>query len=441
MKSKIDSNYLDKSYLQFESYPYPDIPIEDSPNANLKLLYESSFITAYYHRNKKVITNLDQRLMLDVACGSGFTTLAMAIANPGAQIIGIDISPKSLQIAEKRLGYHGVKNVKFHAIALENITDLGCQFDYINANDILYLLPDLNFALEQLKKVLKPEGIIQGNLHSQYQRVDYYRAQTLFQEMGLMEDNPEENELQIVRDFYASLKDDVDLKMRTWGFSQHQKVSNQRILMNHLFHNDKGYTLKQLFESIEEVGLEFIDMVDWREWDWRKLFKDPDNLPLYLAMGLESAELETQLRFYELIQPTKRLLDFWCGHPQNEFELSETDSDWLDAGPTDVTIHLHSCLMSSVFKQALKDGSLTPINLGDFFRFLIKDAWISRSLAHVLFVPLFDSPRSLSFFIDRWLQVRPINPVTLCPLNYSEAKEIITTAVVEQEKLGILMVD
>lgn len=438
-----DASYMEKSYQQFETHPYPNIPIEDSPKNNIKLLYENSLTTAFYHRDRKVIRDLHNRTILDVACGTGFTTLVLALANPGAKIIGIDISPSSIKIAEQRLEYHGCENVSFSVVALEELSSLGQDFDYINASDILYLLPDLTFALTQLKLVLKENGIIQANLHSQHQRVDYYRAQELFKEMGLMEDNPGDIELSIVREFYEALKDNVDLKFRTWKFSS-QEISDQRILMNHLFQNDKGYTLKQLFTAIREADLEFINMVDWRDWNWQSLFKDPDDLPIYISMGLENADLETQLRFYELVQPDKRLLNFWCGHQKLLHEISEDSAmvAWRDSDPEKVIIHLHPCLVSDEFCLAVRDlQDVSPFNLGMFFNFLIKDGWLDRSLTRILFLPLLEAPRSLAFLAERWLQIRPLNPVTLEPTAREQAVALLRAAVLDQEKLGIFLLE
>jgi SAM-dependent methyltransferase len=121
-------------------------------------------------------------------------------------------------------------------LALENLNQLGVQFDYINASDILYLLPDIPFALKQLGTVLKPQGIIRSNLHSYYQRFNYYRAQTLFKQMGLMEGNPDQIELGIVRDFFSALDDKADLKLKTWGQQKPEDVRDETILMNYLFH-------------------------------------------------------------------------------------------------------------------------------------------------------------------------------------------------------------
>jgi hypothetical protein len=49
--------------------------------------------------------------------------------------------------------------------------------------------------------------------------------------------------------------------------------------MNYLFQGDKGYTMAQLFELLRGTNLEFICMVNQRDWDLLSLFQTPQDLP------------------------------------------------------------------------------------------------------------------------------------------------------------------
>jgi SAM-dependent methyltransferase len=442
MTERFNFNYQEKTLQQFESNPYPNIPIAASPKKDVALLYKNSLVTAYYHRYHRVLDNLSNCVILDLACGTGITTLALAEANPGAKIIATEISPESLKIAEKRLTYHGFDNVEYHLLALENIDQLKLDFDYINASDILYLLPDISLAFQQLDSVLKPKGIIRANLNSYYQRLPLYRSQELFSRMGLMDSNPGEIEIGIVRDFFVALKDTTDLKMRTRGKNNPEEAEDEAILMNYLFQNDKGFTVPQLLEFLERAGLDLIDMVDWREWQLTDLFKEPDDLPAFLAMGFADLELGEQLCLYELIQPNKRLLDFWCGHPDPEPDnfiqaIEQEDEDWRN-----IQVYLHPQLKTDEFKQeAWSTERAFPINLKNYVPYLLQDVWLDRILVNGLFAPFFEQSRSLGFLVDRWLKIQPVNPVTLIPTTENEAFVAMSEAVIDQEKLGVILLD
>jgi hypothetical protein len=75
--------------------------------------------------------------------------------------------------------------------------------------------PEPAVALEAMKSVLKPHGIIRSNLHSSIQRFNHFRAQEVFQMMGLMDGNPEEMEIDIAVETMKALKNNVDLNVKT----------------------------------------------------------------------------------------------------------------------------------------------------------------------------------------------------------------------------------
>lgn len=125
----------EKIRQQFDSGPYPRIPLEKSPKNDAKSLYIHNLVNPYYLRNQKVIETKG-KLILDAGCGTGYKSLVLAEANPGAKIVGVDISEKSVELARQRLDYHGFDNTEFHAISIEELPALGLNFDYINCDDV-----------------------------------------------------------------------------------------------------------------------------------------------------------------------------------------------------------------------------------------------------------------------------------------------------------------
>ncbi|MEB3122038.1 MAG: class I SAM-dependent methyltransferase [Snowella sp.] len=439
MSNYNESEYLNRSLEQFEKTPFPNIPIESLPSYDLQKLYDASLVTSYYRRNRKVVSDLSHKAILDVACGTGVTTLITALANPSAKIIGTDISPKSVAIAEARLNYHGIKNFEFHVLSLEEISQLDYKFDLINASDVLYLLPDLGIALQILRNVLSEDGVIRGNVHSYYNRLPIFRAQNLFEKIGLLNDNPGEVELNIVRDFFDSLHDEIILKKQAWA-NNFNKQDDQRLLSNHLLLNDKGFTMPQLLDALKFAELELFSMVDWRNWDWWQLFKNVDNLPSSLAKLVATDNLEDQLILYELVQPNKRLLDFWCGHPHINQQAQKIT--WQLSDPAHVNVYLHPCLKIDAFKHAvLESNNIAPLNLGEFFDPIVKEVWIDRTILQIIFIPLLEQSCSLEYLIERYLQICKIHSITLQEIPLDKARELVTQSVNDQEKLGILMID
>ncbi len=97
--TRLESDLLDKIRQQFDSSPYPRIPLDKSPRNNSNELYIHNLMTPVYLRNQKVI-DTKGKVILDAGCGSGYKSLILAEANVGAKIVGIDISEESIKLAQ-----------------------------------------------------------------------------------------------------------------------------------------------------------------------------------------------------------------------------------------------------------------------------------------------------------------------------------------------------
>jgi SAM-dependent methyltransferase len=419
---------VEKIRQQFESGPYPRIPLENSPKTNYNFLYFHNIVTPFYLRNQEIPQG--EKIILDAGCGSGYKALALAEANPGAKIIGIDISEISVNLAKERLEYHGFKNVEFHVLGIEELPQLGLEFDYINADDVLYFLPDLVAGLQGMRAVLKPDGIIRGNLHSALQRAHYFRAQNIFKMMGLMDDNPGTLEIEIVRDTMEAIKDDIWLKTTTWR--PEKAEDDEFFLANYLLQGDKGYTIPEAFEALEKASLEFISMVNWRSWDLLDLFKEPDNLPAFIAMSLPEIPIQDQLHLFELLNPIHRLLDFWCGHP-NAAKPFKPVAEWSNADWRSATVYLHPHLRINLVKDSLLE-SITyqrPFEISRHLSLQTTNPLMLGSSIAACLLPLWEGPQRISSLVEHWLQVRSVDPVTLEPIPenraFEEIKELISS--------------
>ena len=99
--------------------------------------------------------------VLEVGCGTGINTLAMAQLFPDAQFIGLDLSKSQIEMAEKAKKEVGLENVQFlHADINDLSDDLG-TFDYIISHGVYSWIPDASkqALLRINKKHLAPNGI------------------------------------------------------------------------------------------------------------------------------------------------------------------------------------------------------------------------------------------------------------------------------------------
>ncbi|MGF1491525.1 MAG: class I SAM-dependent methyltransferase [Microcoleaceae cyanobacterium] len=405
-----DQELLEKIRQQFDTSPYPRTPLETSPKEDYQSLFIHNLVTSYYLRNQRVIDTAD-KVILDAGCGSGFKSLILAEANPGAKIVGIDISKESIDLAHQRLEHYGFTNHEFHVLKIEELPRLGIQFDYINADEVLYLLPDITAGLQAMKAVLKPTGMIRSNLHSAYQRVNFFRVQELFKSIGLMDESPGEVEIQLARETLQSLKDAILIKRQTWNS---RMESDEGMLANCLLMGDQGFTISDLFRALRGAELEFVSMVNWRYWEITDLFQDLEDLPAFLAMGLSEASIEEKLHLYELMHPIHRLLDFWCGCPNSTKPHTEI-SDWTNADWQKATVHLHPQLRTEKAKEDLINciQNRRPYEISLYIQLTTLSAIHLESNVAACLLPLWEGPQSFLTLVERSHQIRPIDPLTL----------------------------
>lgn len=94
--------------------------------------------------------------LLDYCCGNGDD--AVLAAKHGAQAIGIDISPVSIENAKKKATEEGVTDrVKFVVMNAESLTFEDSTFDLVVVYGVLHHL-DFAKAMSEISRVLKPSG-------------------------------------------------------------------------------------------------------------------------------------------------------------------------------------------------------------------------------------------------------------------------------------------
>lgn len=435
--SESQAEFLERMRRQYDFGPYPRIPIDQAPGKDSNELLIHNLITPFYLRDRQVIST-EGKVILDAGCGTGYKALLLAKANPGAKVIGIDLSSKSVQLAQQRAEFQGYQDqVEFHVLQIHRLPELGLQFDYINCDEVLYFLPDIAAGLSDLKQVLRPSGIIRANLHSTLQRQIFFRAQELFTLLGLMEPDAEEMAMPLAIEIMQALNPSVDLKQKGWSIRYEELEEdhkNKHLLSNHLMKEDKGYRIADLFAALRKSGLDFLSMTNWRYWDLTELFAEPDNLPAYLAMGLAESSIETQLTIYELLNPIHRLFDFWCTNPIEQ-SLVPPVAEWSleDWESSQVTLHpqLHTEVFQKAALEAIQENGSFLISA-----FLSLPALHPVSISYdvvALLLQLWNGPQPFAVLVNFWQKTHPVNLMTLEPITSEAAAQQVADALSKLE--------
>jgi 2-polyprenyl-3-methyl-5-hydroxy-6-metoxy-1,4-benzoquinol methylase len=423
---------------QYEEMPYPNVPIEATAIDDLNQMFLSSIVNSFYLMHQQVIET-NGKYILDVGCGSGSTSLILADANPGANIVGIDLSPASIAIAKTRLAYHGHGRAQFFAMAIEDLGKLGMMFDYINCHETLYFLPDPMVGMKAMRDVLKPKGIIRANLHSTYQRKKYFRSQKLWKFLGLIDDYPLEKACEIVRNIMEALNDSTEIKAHSWALMAN---SDEGIGMNFLLRGDRGFTILETFDLLAGADLDLISMVNWRCWNIDRLFKDPELIPEDLQLLLAIASEREKLHIFELLHPVHRLIDFWCGHAGVEKTyqpaLEWRENQWQKARAT-----LHPVLKQDIVKTALAEAiaSSQTFNVSAYLKVTASEDIILFPNSAICLYLLWDTPLTYECLVQIWLNIKPLDILTMQPIDISVVHTELRQILIGLEELMLVMLE
>jgi ubiquinone/menaquinone biosynthesis C-methylase UbiE len=98
--------------------------------------------------------------VLDVACGTGHATLALAARVPQGRVIGVDFSPGMLDQARKKAASLNIRNVEFFERDMQNLGFTSRSFDIAVCSFGIFFAEDMDSTLGHIAAVVKPGGQI-----------------------------------------------------------------------------------------------------------------------------------------------------------------------------------------------------------------------------------------------------------------------------------------
>jgi SAM-dependent methyltransferase len=98
--------------------------------------------------------------LLDVGCGPGSITCDLANLVAPSEVVGIDLQPSQVTAARTLAARRGVTNLRFESGSIYNLPYPDGSFDVATAVVVLFHLRDPLSALRELRRVLKPGGMV-----------------------------------------------------------------------------------------------------------------------------------------------------------------------------------------------------------------------------------------------------------------------------------------
>jgi len=99
--------------------------------------------------------------VLDAGCGAGMDAfVAAGLVGPAGRVVGIDLTAEMLAPARRALAASGPGNLTFRRASVEKLPFPDRSFDLVVTNGVLNLVPDKDAAYGEIRRVLRPGGIL-----------------------------------------------------------------------------------------------------------------------------------------------------------------------------------------------------------------------------------------------------------------------------------------
>src|SRR5271169_1459811 len=157
----------------YERHPYPP-PVDDLEA--YRKAWDDQRRRADSHLLWPTEPHREDRSVLVAGCG---TTQAAhyALRWPRAQVIGIDVSAKSIAFTQGLKRKHALANLEVRQLAVERAAELRQSFDHVVCTGVLHHLPDPDAGLRALHEVLEPHGAMRLMVYAPYGRTGIYLLQ------------------------------------------------------------------------------------------------------------------------------------------------------------------------------------------------------------------------------------------------------------------------
>jgi SAM-dependent methyltransferase len=335
----------------YDRFPYPGDPLQDGPppGYNWRWCVDTAFAACSGALPPSLPDGRPLRI-LDAGCGTGVSTDYLAHLNPGSEILAVDISPGTLEVARERLRRSG--GLEQASVRIENRSLLELQgegpFDYINSVGVLHHLREPVAGLKALAALLKPGGLLHLFLYADGGRWEIHRTQRALAAMGV---GTGADGLRLGRQLLAELPEHNRLRRhheQRWAIDC---AADANFADMYLHPQETSYNLERLFRFVASAELEFAGFSNPQVWD-----------PARLLQGelLERARALPQRQQWQLVEdldPDISHFEFFLSQgPLRQLDWSD-DGDLLAAGG-----QRNRCLWGWP-GTALLDSDMAPLDL------------------------------------------------------------------------------
>lgn len=389
-KMPIGSDYLAAVREQYEHLPYPPRDPEDEDRRLITTwLDDLPMINHYCFGGLQTFEDGFRVLVAGGGTGDGTIYLAEQLRHTNAQIVHLDLSESSIDIARRRAARRGLNNIQWVHDSLLSMPRLGLgEFDYINCSGVLHHLADPDAGLDALLAVKKPAGALGVMVYGKYGRTGVYQMQALLGQINAGAANIAER-LAIAKEVLSSLPATNWFHRGRDLYSDHIALGDAGIYDLLLHAQDRAYTVEELYAWFADqhgLHLEFTDVGRGRSPYLPQMILGPK--PPHFVAALSSRPLREQYAIAELLGGTLTVHCFYAtancapAAPYGELALVPYFFHEPITGP-EISSYIHKNPVRPFVINHSHTGVSVAVDPGKYGKFVMKYIDGKRTFAEI----------------------------------------------------------
>lgn len=294
----------------YESYPYPPVGRIRSllTRVDREKLPTLGYQTGYKACYGDLKGAAEQPRILVAGCGA-FEPVVVALANPGAEIVALDLSARSLREVEWQAKWRGLKSqIRTVQGEIESLPASLGTFDYVIATGVIHHLENPLRGLQKLKERTHAKSVFRFMVYSRWGRAPLYQTKELARLLGIREPGR-------LRQMISALPADHPYRIYFHLYSDAR--TDAGLCDGYLHPCDRAFTALELGSLLAEAGLEFgssLQRPEGRPEAIEALLPECKNLAVWEKMALLECYglLEENFLFFakpgRVIEPRRKVV-------------------------------------------------------------------------------------------------------------------------------------
>lgn len=270
---------------QYEAYPYPP---RDPADEYKRLVTGSPShlleINHYIFAGGRDFSRPFRALAAGGGTGDASIMMAhqLAEANANAEVVHLDISEPSIDVARSRAEMRNLGNIRFVQGSLLDAPNLNLgEFDYIDCCGVLHHLEDPLAGLRALEAVLAENGGMGIMIYAPLGRTGVYHAQAMMKMLGAGE--TAESRLTVARQMLGGLPETNWLKRNPF-VGDHTSLGDSGLFDLLLHSRDRPFTVAEAVQLAAGARMRLVTFIDPLRYEPAVYVKDKDLLQRVLHL-------------------------------------------------------------------------------------------------------------------------------------------------------------